>query len=150
MISFALMSSLYDGLTFVVLLRVLRADQAQLRTGWFVESVVSASMIVLVVRSRGPFWSSRPSRGLALATVAEDVATLLLPVCPVGPLFGFVPLPLHFYRTAGPDSAGLQAHGRGCEGAFLAAKRTLSGPGQSQRSGVDRETCRQWARRRDG
>jgi Mg2+-importing ATPase len=96
MLSFGLVSSLYDGLTFVVLLGLLKADEAHFRTGWFVESVISAAMIVLVVRTRGPIWSSRPSRGLMLATAAVIVATLLLPATPLGQLFGFVPLPAHF------------------------------------------------------
>ena len=57
------------------------------------ESVISASVIVLVVRSRRPFMRSRPSRGLLLATLAVVGLTLLLPYTPLrGPL-GFVPLP---------------------------------------------------------
>ena len=65
----------------------------EFRTGWFVESVISASVIVLVVRSRRPFTQSRPSRGLLGATLAVAGLTLLLPYTPLrGPL-GFVPLP---------------------------------------------------------
>jgi Mg2+-importing ATPase len=54
MITFGLVSSVFDLLTFAALL-LLHADQAQFRTGWFLESVISASLIVLVIRSRGPF-----------------------------------------------------------------------------------------------
>jgi len=58
-----------------------------------VESVISASVIILVVRTRRPFTRSRPSRGLLLATLAVVGLTLLLPYTPLrGPL-GFVPLP---------------------------------------------------------
>ncbi len=93
MLCFGLVSSVFDYLTFAVLLLVLRSDAAHFRTGWFVESVVSAASIVLVVRTRGPLLASRPSRSLALATLLVVVATLLLPVTPLGRLFGFVPLP---------------------------------------------------------
>jgi Mg2+-importing ATPase len=55
MITFGLVSSVFDFLTFAALLLLLHADQAQFRTGWFLESVISASLIVLVIRSRGPF-----------------------------------------------------------------------------------------------
>lgn len=96
MLCFGLVSSLFDYCTFAVLLWLLRADAAQFRTGWFVESVLSASLIVLVIRSRGPLWRSRPSRALTMATVAVILITLALPGTPLGRLFGFVPLPPHF------------------------------------------------------
>jgi Mg2+-importing ATPase len=65
----------------------------EFRTGWFVESVISASVIVLVVRSRRPFTQSRPSRGLLVATLAVVGLTLLLPYTPLRGTLGFVPLP---------------------------------------------------------
>ena len=68
MVLFGLVSSLYDGLTFAALLWGLGAGPAEFRTGWFVESVVSAALIVLVVRTRRPLLRSRPSRLLLLAT----------------------------------------------------------------------------------
>jgi len=93
MLTFGLVSSVFDYLTFGVLLWFLQAGVEEFRTGWFVESVISASVIVLVVRSRRPFTRSRPSRGLLLATLAVIGLTLLLPYTPLrGPL-GFVPLP---------------------------------------------------------
>ena len=61
MMTFGLVSSVFDYLTFGVLLLVLHATQAQFRTGWFVESVISASLIVLVIRTRRPFFRSRPA-----------------------------------------------------------------------------------------
>ncbi|MEB3331464.1 MAG: magnesium-translocating P-type ATPase [Synechococcaceae cyanobacterium] len=97
MLCFGLVSSLFDGLTFAALLLLLRSDTAQFRTGWFMESVVSAASIVLVVRSRRPLLSSRPSRWLVAATLLVIAITLALPATPAGRLFGFVPLPAHFY-----------------------------------------------------
>ena len=64
MMTFGLVSSVFDYLTFGALLLILHATQDQFRTGWFLESVISASLIVLVIRSRKPFFKSRPSKYL--------------------------------------------------------------------------------------
>jgi P-type Mg2+ transporter len=93
MLTFGLVSSIFDYLTFGVLLLVFQAGVEEFRTGWFVESVISASIIVLVVRSRRPFTQSRPSRGLLVATLSVVGLTLLLPYTPLGGPLGFVPLP---------------------------------------------------------
>jgi Mg2+-importing ATPase len=93
MLTFGLVSSIFDYITFGALLLFFQAGVEEFRTGWFVESVISASVIVLVVRTRRPFTRSRPSRGLLGATLAVVGLTLLLPYTPLrGPL-GFVPLP---------------------------------------------------------
>lgn len=101
MLHFGLLSSLFDFLTFGVLYFMLRASPELFRSGWFVESVVSVSIIVLVIRTRRPFWRSRPSRALALATALVVVATVALPWTPLGRLFGFVPLPPLFLAMMG-------------------------------------------------
>jgi Mg2+-importing ATPase len=93
MIVFGVVSSVFDYLTFGVLLWVLRTGPAEFRTGWFVESVVSASLIVLVVRTHGRFFRSRPSRALLQATLAVAGSTIALPYTPLGALFELVPLP---------------------------------------------------------
>jgi len=96
MITFGLVSSVFDYLTFGALLLILHATQDQFRTGWFVESVVSASLIVLVIRSRKPCFKSRPSKYLLMATVLVVVATLLLPGTALGNILGLYPLPISF------------------------------------------------------
>ena len=96
MIVFGLANSACDYLTFGVLLLLMHASTPQFRTGWFVENVVTASLIVLVIRTRKRFYQSRPSTPLLLATLAIVVFTLLLPYTPLALLFGFVPLPLVF------------------------------------------------------
>ena len=101
MVVFGLVSSVFDFLTFAVLLWLLRAGPAEFRTGWFVESVVSASLILLVVRSRGPLLASRPSPLLAAATLLVVALTVTLPWTPLGALFGFVPLPPRFLPILG-------------------------------------------------
>ena len=93
MMVFGLISSIFDYATFGALLRILHAGQAELRTGWFVESVISASMIVLVIRTRRPFFRSRPGRYLAFGTLVVAIAALALPFTPLGHFFGFVPIP---------------------------------------------------------
>jgi P-type Mg2+ transporter len=97
MLTFGPLSSVFDLATFAVLMLVLKASPAQFRTGWFLESVISACLIVLVVRTRRPFVASRPGRALVLATLAAIVATLALPLTPLGALFGFEPLPPLFF-----------------------------------------------------
>jgi Mg2+-importing ATPase len=96
MMTFGLVSSVFDFLTFATLLFVLHASQIQFRTGWFLESVVSASLIVLVIRSRKPCVKSRPAKPLLIATSLTVAATLLLPLTPLGSLFGFSRLPAGF------------------------------------------------------
>lgn len=97
MLVFGPLSSLFDLLTFVALLLLLRADVSQSRTGWFMESVVSASLIVLVIRTRKPFFRSRPGKFLAVATLLVVLVTLSLPFIPLGEVFGFRRLPLVFF-----------------------------------------------------
>ncbi len=94
MLVFGSLSSLFDFLTFGVLVAVLHAGQAQFHTGWFVESVVSATLIIFAVRSRLPFHRSRPSRTMALIALAVVLATLLLPYSPLARPLGFAPVPL--------------------------------------------------------
>ncbi len=97
MLTFGLVSSLFDFLTFGVLWLVLRATTGQFRTGWFMESVISASLIVLVIRTRRPFVTSRPSTALLVTTLGVGVVTLLLPLTSVGTVLGFEPVPPLFF-----------------------------------------------------
>jgi Mg2+-importing ATPase len=97
MITFGLVSSFFDYLTFGLLLLILHANEGQFRTGWFLESVISASMIVLVIRSRKPFFRSRPGKYLLIATLSIAVITLVFPFTPLGSIFGFSPLTLSTY-----------------------------------------------------
>ena len=101
MIVFGLISSVFDYLTFGALLYLLNATTAQFRTGWFQESVISAAAIVLVIRSRQPFFRSRPSPYLLAATLGIIGLTLIFPYTPIAGLFGFRPLPLEFWLMLG-------------------------------------------------
>jgi Mg2+-importing ATPase len=101
MITFGIVSSVFDFVTFGVLLLVLHATQVQFRTGWFLESVVSASLIVLVIRTRQPFFRSRPGKYLLMATLSIVAVTVILPFTPLAGIFGFSPLPVSFLLLIG-------------------------------------------------
>jgi len=101
MIIFGPVSSIFDYLTFGVLLWILHATPDQFRTGWFVESVISASVIVLVIRTKRPFFKSLPGTYLFIATMAVVLVTLIFPFMPVRKVFGFVPLPGSFLVMMG-------------------------------------------------
>ncbi|MFD2935734.1 magnesium-translocating P-type ATPase [Spirosoma flavum] len=97
MMTFGLLSSVFDYLSFGVLLWLFKANEALFQTGWFVESVMSASTIVLVVRTREVFYRSRPGKWLLLATALIVGVVLLLPISPLASLFGFTAMPLSLY-----------------------------------------------------
>lgn len=101
MLTFGLLSSIFDYLTFGVLRLALHAGPTEFRTGWFIESVISASMIVLVIRTRRPFYKSKPAPLLLGATLLIVALTLLLPFTPPGRIFGFGPVPLVFVLAMG-------------------------------------------------
>ena len=69
MVEFGVVSSVFDFLTFGVLLVVFRAAPELFRTGWFVESLLTELVIALVVRTRRPFFRSRPGTLLLWSTV---------------------------------------------------------------------------------
>jgi len=97
MVVFGIISSLFDYVTFFVLLYVVKASEQVFRTGWFVESVVSAALIVLIIRTSKTVFKSRPGKYLVLATAFVVLITLLIPLSPVASLLGFTPLPLKLY-----------------------------------------------------
>ncbi len=92
MVTFGIVSSLFDYLTFGVLL-LLDVPEQLFRTGWFTESVLSAALIVFVVRSSKPLYGTKPGKWLSLATFAVVIITLILPYSPIAGLAGFQPLP---------------------------------------------------------
>jgi Mg2+-importing ATPase len=96
MLVFGALSSVFDYATFGVLLWFLRAGVVEFRTGWFVESVVSAACVVLVVRSRGPAFSSRPGGALLAGTIGSVCAAVALPFTPLASPLGFQPVPPSF------------------------------------------------------
>jgi P-type Mg2+ transporter len=94
MIIFGLVSSVFDYATFGLLLLVVHATEPQFQTGWFIESLLTELVIALVVRTRHPFYKSRPGKALLLLTIAFGIITLAIPFFPFSHFLGFTPLPL--------------------------------------------------------
>ena len=101
MLTFGLLSSVFDFITFGVLLLILNASPEQFRAGWFVESVISASVIVLIIRTRRFFLKSKPGKYLIISTFTVVAAVLIIPYTGLGTLFGFAPLPVYFLLLMG-------------------------------------------------
>ena len=101
MVVFGLLSTIFDCATFVTLLLVLHSTLNQFRTAWFMESVISASVIVLVIRTRKPLFKSKPSKYLLFATLLTVAVTIILPFLPVAQIFGFIALPPLYLFTVG-------------------------------------------------
>ncbi|WP_162591664.1 magnesium-translocating P-type ATPase [Variovorax sp. PBL-E5] len=98
---FGSISSLFDFLTFWVLLNVLHAPEGLFRTGWFIESLVTQVLVIFVIRTRGRPWSSRPSAVLVGSSLAVVAVALLLPLTPLGSLFHFEAPPAIFFVWLG-------------------------------------------------
>jgi Mg2+-importing ATPase len=96
MLIFGPLSSVFDYATFAVLLWLMKATQQSFQTGWFIESILSAGVVVFAVRTRLPFIHSRPSRAMLAVTLAVMLVTLGLPYSPLAGLLGFVPLPIPY------------------------------------------------------
>lgn len=93
MIEFGCLSSLFDFLTFGALLWIFHAGAAEFRTGWFVESLLTELVIALVVRTRRPFYRSRPGTVLLISTLVLMALAVSIPYLPFLDLLGFARLP---------------------------------------------------------
>jgi Mg2+-importing ATPase len=100
MVVFGLISSVFDYITFGLLLLVLKTSEEQFRTGWFVESLLTELFILLIVRTRRPFFKSKPGTLLGVSTLLVGIAAVAPPYLPVvATIFGFVPLPFPIWST---------------------------------------------------
>jgi len=86
-------SSLYDFLTFFLLLRVFHFSEARFRSGWFVESLATQTLVLFVIRTVGKPWQSRPSLPLTVTTLGVAALGVALPYVPLAGRLGFEPLP---------------------------------------------------------
>ncbi len=95
-------SSIFDFLTFFLLLRVFQAGDVLFHTGWFVESLATQTLVLFIIRTAGNPLRSRPSPPLAITTLVIVAIGILLPYTPLAGLLGFKPLPpLYFLFLAG-------------------------------------------------
>jgi Mg2+-importing ATPase len=98
MLIFGPISSVFDYITFGLLILVLGVNERAFQTGWFIESLFTQVLVVLVIRTRrSPFWLSRPSPQLLAAIVAALAAAVIIPLSPLGDVLGFTALPIAFW-----------------------------------------------------
>jgi Mg2+-importing ATPase len=100
MLTFGPISSLFDFLTFGLMLGVLHAGPVEFRTGWFVESLATQTLIIFAIRTRRvPFFRSRPGIVLTLAAFAVVAVGVAITVSPLSHSLGFTPLPWLFFAA---------------------------------------------------
>ena len=90
-------SSLFDFLTFWILLALLHADEALFRTGWFVESLATQVLVIFVIRTRGSPLRSRPATALVATSLAVVAIAVALPFTPFAGRLGFEAPPAQFF-----------------------------------------------------
>jgi Mg2+-importing ATPase len=90
-------SSIFDFLTFFVLLRVFHASAGLFQTGWFVESLTTQTLVLFIIRTSKSPLRSRPSGALVATCLAAIAVGLFLPFSPLAHVLGFTPLPLAFF-----------------------------------------------------
>ena len=100
MLTFGPISSLFDFLTFGLMLGVLHAGPVEFRTGWFVESLATQTLIIFAIRTRRvPFFHSRPGGVMTLTTFAVIAVGIVVTVSPVARTLGFTTLPWQFFTA---------------------------------------------------
>jgi Mg2+-importing ATPase len=88
--SYGLLSSIFDFITFGILMLVFRADQAHFQAGWFIESIMTQIFVVYIIRTRlNPFKESKPSKPLIASTLLVITAALLVILLPIREIFRF-------------------------------------------------------------
>ncbi len=99
MLTLGPVSSVFDFLTFYVMLGVFHAGEALFHTGWFVESVVTQVLVIFVIRTRGSPFANRPHPALAALSLLVVAVAIALPLTPLGAHLGFVAPPAAFYAV---------------------------------------------------
>jgi Mg2+-importing ATPase len=95
---FGPLSSIFDFITFWILLSLLHAGPTEFRTGWFVESIATQTLVIYVIRTRRtPFFRSRPSLPMLLVPTAAAAVGIVLPFTGLSHVLGFTPLPAEFF-----------------------------------------------------
>jgi Mg2+-importing ATPase len=100
MLYFGPLSSVFDFANFGLLLWVFHAGAQEFRTGWFVESLATQTLVIFAIRTRRvPFTRSQPSLPLTLAALTVVAVGAVLPVTPLAPILGFQALPAGFFAA---------------------------------------------------
>ena len=90
-------SSIFDFLTFFVMIKVFQAGESLFHTGWFIESLATQVLVIFIIRTRKNPLKSRPNFWLTICSLLVVALAILLPFTPLGRLFGFVAPPLPFF-----------------------------------------------------
>ncbi len=135
MIVFGGISSVFDFLTFGALLWLLRAGPERFRSGWFVESVLTELLILLVIRTRRAFFRSRPSLAMEISTVLVAVLSVALLYLPVNRFFDLQPLPLRYLLVLGTITLAYALASEAAKGWFFRREGGWGGGGHSAREG---------------
>jgi P-type Mg2+ transporter len=97
MFIFGLQSSLFDLATFGVLLYLFKSTPTQFRTAWFIESLLTEILIIMVIRTQRSLFRSKPSKYLLIASLATVAICILLPYMPFASAFQLAPLPVNLF-----------------------------------------------------
>ena len=93
MIVFGIHSSLFDIITFLTLLYLLKVKESAFQTGWFIESILTELFILFIIRTHQNFFKSKPGKYLFILSVLGFILTLILPYLPFANDIGLTPLP---------------------------------------------------------
>jgi Mg2+-importing ATPase len=97
MLTIGPISSVFDFLTFYLLVRLFNAHEMLFHTGWFVESIATQVLVIFVIRTRRNPLRSRPNRWLVVTSLAVVFTAMALPFTPMAPYLGFMPLPAAYF-----------------------------------------------------
>ena len=98
MLWFGPISSIYDFITFGVLIFLFKVSETTFRTGWFIESIATQTLVVFVIRTRrSPFWKSKPGKGILISCLSIVAIALIIPYTPLGTIFQLPPLPAWYF-----------------------------------------------------
>jgi Mg2+-importing ATPase len=97
MLTIGPVSSLFDFLTFYLLLHWIHADEVLFHTGWFVESMATQVLVIFVIRTRRNPLRSHPNRWLVVTSLAVVGTAMVLPFTALAPVLGFAPLPASYF-----------------------------------------------------
>jgi Mg2+-importing ATPase len=151
MIFFGPISSLYDFLTFGVMIWVFKADDTLFHSAWFVESLTTQSLVIFVIRTRRvPFFHSRPSLPLLATTLACVIVGAALPFSPLAGVLGFTSLPLGFLGILALMAISYLGLVEGAKARFfrpVPGSKPLARPEEPRQRRVHRVAAR-WSHRR--
>lgn len=97
MLTIGPISSVFDFLTFYLLVRLFNAHEMLFHTGWFVESIATQVLVIFVIRTRRNPLRSRPNRWLVVTSLSVVFTAMALPFTPLAPYLGFMPLPAGYF-----------------------------------------------------